>query len=69
MICFRDRSFCSKGDQCVTSNDRCGRKFTDEDKAAAAKWWEGMKGEPPVAFMDFSQSCGMYQPKEMTDDD
>lgn len=68
MICFRDRSYCSMSDQCATSNEKCGRKFTEEDRIAAEKWWAGMEGEPPVAFMNLALDCGMYQPKE-TDDD
>lgn len=35
MICYRDRTYCSS----PNCQNKCGRKFTDEDRAAAIKWW------------------------------
>lgn len=51
MICFRDMTFCAS----PNCRNACGRQFTTADKAAATRWWSGLKGEAPVAFSYF---CG-----------
>jgi hypothetical protein len=46
MICYLDRAFC------ISPNCRCGRKLTDEIKAAADRWWVasgGQAGDAPIA--------------------
>lgn len=58
MICFRDKTFCDA--PCATLS--CHRKFTAADRAAAAVWWSGMPGEPPVAFADFRAHCTDHRP-------
>ncbi len=64
MICFRGMTFCSA--KCAETS--CHRQFTDKERAAAAKWWEGCKGEPPVAFCNFSVACPDYKPVETQGD-
>jgi len=55
MLCYRDMTFCSK----FCGNKQCHRNFTKEVEDAAYKWWG--KSGAPVAFSDFSESCGMYK--------
>lgn len=56
MLCFRDMTFCSA----ACANDACPRKFDDEQKLAALRWWK--KPGAPVAFGDLSEGCPDYQP-------
>jgi len=37
MICFRDMTFCVS----MNCTNKCGRKLTDEVRAAARRWWGG----------------------------
>lgn len=50
MMCYRDRTYCSAGEDCVCSQDR---KLTEEVKRAAREWWGG--DDPPIAMSDL---CG-----------
>lgn len=63
MICYRDMTFCSAYPSTCTTRD-CHRAFTSEDKQMADKWWEGMKGEAPIAFADLSEGCPDKQTRE-----
>jgi hypothetical protein len=58
MICFRDRQFCAS--DCVNSD--CYRNFSDEQKAAAEKWWGGP--DAPIDLADLSDGCADYKPGE-----
>lgn len=49
MISYRDTTFC------ISPNCTCVWKLTPEIEAAAAEWWKGCKGEPPIAKAYF---CG-----------
>lgn len=60
MMCYKDMSFCSA--RC--RNMQCPRQYTEAQKAGARKWWGDRPNGPPVAFMDFSEGCEEYQPKE-----
>ncbi len=51
MICYRDTTFCVSPD----CKDECGRKLTPEIQQAADDWWDGCKGEAPIAVSCF---CG-----------
>ena len=58
MICYRDMTFCSTD----CANLECPRNFTEEEEALATLWG-GINA--PVAFSDFSESCGKYvEPEE-----
>lgn len=37
MIGYADRTFCAS----PNCENKCGRKFTEEDKKMAVKWWGG----------------------------
>lgn len=56
MICYQDRTYCSA--DCSWAS--CPRKFTEEDRRAARKWWGG--DGAPVAFAGFSLDCANYSP-------
>ena len=56
MICFRDMTFCSA--KCA--NLDCERQFGSAEQKAAEKWWGNSK--PPVALLDFSKTCPVYEP-------
>lgn len=60
MICFRDMSFCSASDHCLTTD--CPRHFGEDDKKAAEKWWGGP--DAPIAIMDFQTGCKEYKRDE-----
>jgi hypothetical protein len=55
MISYKDKSFCMSD----CTNTGCHRNFTPSVKAAAIAWWG--KDDPPVAFMDFSDTCPDYR--------
>ena len=48
MICYKDRWWCT-GSGCAKA-EGCGRVYTKEEQAKAAKWWDGFGSEagPPV---------------------
>lgn len=50
-MCYRDRTFCCAGDECVCHESR---KLTPEVEEAARRWWSscGGEGEPPIALSD-----------------
>ena len=60
MMCYRDTTFCIS----PNCQNKCGRKLTDEIRAAAERWWNP-SGDPakanqaPIAVSYF---CG-EQPK------
>lgn len=55
MLCYRDRSYCSWSNKC--GNDSCHRKFTEEDREHATKWWGDENF--PVCYGDFyTETCG-----------
>lgn len=58
-MCFMDQTFCNS--DCVQSD--CYRFFGERQKESADNWWSGnnLKGEPPVAFADFSDTCPSYK--------
>jgi hypothetical protein len=62
-MCFRDREFCSA--PCLTS--ACIRNLNDTVYAEAARWWDGMRGEPPIAMRDMSEGCEHFQPMEVAE--
>lgn len=57
-ICFRDMTFC--GSDCTNSG--CNRNLTPDLQSRARDWWNGMPGEPPIAFAALHLSCDQYQP-------
>lgn len=67
MICYRDMTFCSS--DCLRTKQECHRVYDEETAAAAKEWWSGCKGEPPVAFSDFSGHCPSYLPPKGKNDD
>lgn len=62
MICYKDMTFCSA--ECV--NRKCRRNFSPEVAEGARKWWSHDPDNAPIAFSDFSDRCGDFEPhKEM----
>jgi hypothetical protein len=66
---FRDKSFC--GSDCTDTS--CDRNVTDEVKAAARRWWAGIRPDteapgwgPPMLMADYSSICPDYRPQEVT---
>lgn len=57
-LCWKDRTFCSS--DCVRKD--CFRYFGPEQKEQAEKWWGDSNA--PVAFSDFTDTCGLYQKPE-----
>lgn len=49
MICYRNRTWCGS----PNCQNKCGRKFTEEDRQAAIKWWGSE--DFPLAVSNF---CG-----------
>jgi hypothetical protein len=62
MICYRDRAFCSRTDDCKCDDFR---RMTPDKLADARKWWGS--DDPPIAWMDL---CGgnPAAPKERDDE-
>lgn len=56
MICYKDMTFCRS--DCVNFN--CFRNYTDDIHLAAREWWKHDPDNIPVAFSDFSATCGAY---------
>jgi len=63
MMTFKDMTFCSS--DCILTT--CRRYFSEQKQHDADKWWGPDKGEAPVAFSDFSDTCLDYK-KETTDE-
>lgn len=55
MICYKDRGWCSKSEEC---NENCFRRLTEEEKVKAKKWWGG--DDFPVQYADYSNECEKY---------
>lgn len=47
MIGYRDRTWCGS----PNCQNKCGRKFTEEDRASAVEWWGGE--DFPLAVSNF----------------
>lgn len=47
MMCYKDRTYCSNPD----CDNSCGRKFTDQDRINAIKWWGS--DDFPLCVSDF----------------
>jgi len=60
MICYRDKTFCTKADECGTIP--CSARFTKEDEFKAKQWWGN--DNYPVACADLSNECKSYTPKD-----
>lgn len=60
MLCFKDTTFCEESHRCA--NSECGRRFTDQDKADAIRWWGS--DEFPIAWSDFKKDCGKFVANE-----
>jgi len=58
MLTFLGRAFCAS--DCTVA--ACARHFGPDDEAAAAAWWAGCKGDPPIDWTDFSHDCPAYAP-------
>lgn len=55
-ICYKDQTFCSSD----CKNPTCFRHWTDELHQQAREWWSHDPDNVPVAFSDFSKTCGAY---------
>jgi len=60
MMCFKDMTFCHSN--CIRSD--CKRHWTQDKADEAEKWWGSPN--PPVAFSDFSPTCGDYRTARAT---
>lgn len=58
MICYRDMTFCSS----PACKNKCGRKLTDEVRAAAVKWWGGE--DAPICVSHFCDENGEVRKNE-----
>jgi hypothetical protein len=56
MLCFRDMTFCAHHADCAKGQE-CHRALTAEVLAAAAEWWRGCAGEPPICQFAGKPSC------------
>lgn len=56
MISYKDMTFCCSP-ECV---NKCGRKLTDEIKAAAARWWGS--DDAPISMAHFCGERGNVLP-------
>lgn len=56
MICYRDRSWCSR--KC--GNLDCSRNFTPEEAERAEQWWAGFNQGPgaPISTIDMKDTDG-----------
>ncbi len=57
MMCYRDKSWCSQGDNCAnrfTCHDRLTRMELDRAKQLGL----------PVQFVDFRDTCPKWEPKK-----
>lgn len=57
MICYLDMTFCIADCQ-----RNCRFKLTQEIEDQAKQWWDGMRGDPPIAVADRSDGCNDYLP-------
>lgn len=69
MICYKDMSFCSAAGKCKNSVN-CPFHFDRMQQAKADLWaiecnFLDSEGHPapPVAYIDFSKKCLMYEEK------
>lgn len=58
MTYYKDMTFCSA--RCKNFN--CHRNYTDDIQLSARQWWKHDPDNTPVAFMDFSPTCDVYDP-------
>ena len=57
MMCFKDRTYCSKYIDKICINHNCTRSFTKEDREQAIDWWGGENF--PLCISDMqTDSCG-----------
>jgi hypothetical protein len=52
MICYRDMTFCVS----PACANKCGRKLTDEVRAAAKRWWKG--DGAPISMAEYCDENG-----------
>ena len=50
MMCYKDKTWCTYGKECVYSKN-CGRDFNEEERLKAIKWW-GNENVPVCFFSD-----------------
>jgi len=61
MLCFKDITFCSASD---CTNPVCKINWRLRDNTDYENWSQQFfKGEGPIAFVDFSETCKMYRKK------
>lgn len=55
MMCYRDQSYCSDSDICITRASQCTRILTIDETSRAKSL--GL----PIAWMSFKDTCGQYK--------
>lgn len=63
MICYRDRTFCSRYAEKECINHNCGRAFTEIDRVAATKWW-GNEDFPLCLGDCYTDKCDYIQAED-----
>lgn len=54
-MCYKDKTFCIKSDECKTE---CDRRLTEDDKSIAEKL------DLFVSYANLERDCGKFEPKE-----
>jgi len=52
-MCYKDMTFCNA----LCANKECPRKYTEEVREAAKRWWSHDPENAPVALSDLSEGC------------
>ena len=61
MICFRDMTFCEGGNPLCAKFKNCPRALDYHVKESARRWWQGEKGEAPIARFEEPEKLNCYE--------
>lgn len=54
---YKDKTFCNS--DCTKAD--CYRNFNDNERRGARMWWGHDPDNAPIAFSDYSKTCGEYK--------